>query len=150
MTAVNWTELQTINITPGPIDWPWRVAVETLRDITYLQIESQGSWEAAGNHLKPFSPDGHVGLPIQSDRLILPDCPAGALIGRIGGSSATFATVAVGAAAAESRPFAIGSHCLVPIPSGSVGPLFIGFNWMPRPLTINTLKIIIRGSAPVG
>lgn len=145
MVAINWVELGRLEINNETINWPWKAAVETLHGLTHVQIKATGEWEPVGTQFKPFPPDGHIGLPIQSDRLILSDCPVGALIGKIGGSSANFAIVASGAAAASGTPFPIGAHC-VATTDGSIGPLFIGFNWMPRPLLIKTMSITVAGA----
>jgi len=145
MVAISWVEVGKVEITDEVIHWPWKLAAETLHGLTHVQIKAEGEWEALGAQIQPFNPDGHAGLPIQTDRIILSDCPIGAVIGKVGGSSANFAVVSSSATPAAGTPFPVGAHC-VAATHGSIGPLFIGFNWMPRPLHIKTLKITVSGT----
>ena len=149
MASIAWTSVETITLHGDVVHWPWLMAVQSLRDVTHLLITAEGEWEASGGQLRPFPPDGHMGLPIQADKLLVPDCPPGALVGKIGGSSAHLAATLAAGAAVPGAIFPVGAHCIVSIPSGVVGPLFIGFNWIPRPLTVIDLKVCVFGAAPV-
>ena len=144
------TRAETLTLRDEAIKWPWCVAAPMLRDVTYLRITAAGSWIAAGEQLMPFPPDGHMGLPIHSDKLLLPDTPVGALIGRIGGSSASLVITpsATGDALLASQTFAIGSHCVIAVPERLLGPLFVGFNWKPRPIMVKELTVSVFGAAP--
>lgn len=150
---IKWAELTTFEISKDrDVFEPWILVAETLRDATHLQIKAQGSWAAMGGSLTVCEPDGHAGLPVASERLIVTDCPVGALIGKIGGSSAAVSTAAATSATApsngEGKPFAVGSHCVTTIPEKSIGPLFIGFNCLFRPVKVSWLKVIVAGSRP--
>jgi hypothetical protein len=147
MSSIGWNLIETVELRNEMVHWPWRVAVPIVRDVTHLMMIASGSWTAEGAQLLPFPPDGHMGLPIQADRLLIQECASGALIGKLGGSSATL-SVAGGSVPVPSLIFPIGAHCLVPIPAGIRGPLFIGFNWIQRPLRIIDLKVEVHGAAP--
>jgi hypothetical protein len=147
MDTTTWKEICKIKLDKQDVIWPWSLAVDAIRDVTHLCIRASGAWVAYGGQLMPFPPDGHVGLPIDPTRLILPECAAGALIGKMGGSSAAVTPAATGTVTLEARPFAVGAYCVLAIPAQSKGPLFIGFNWIPRPLTITSLEVTVSGAA---
>ena len=106
--------------------------------------------------LPECGPDGIVGLTFPNERLIVADCAVGALLGRIGGSSATLKAAApadaksdAGAAKPESdepKPFAIGTHTVIGLPEKGVGPLFVGFNILLRPVQVRALTLTIESS----
>src|SRR5262249_48392280 len=125
--VINWTELKTFEIKDTDVCAPWILVVETLRDATHLQIKAEGSWTTMGGLLAACGPDGLAGLPLIPERLITADCPVGALVGKIGGSSATVGPSAVttwtSPLTSEGKAFAIGSHCVTSIPDKSIGPL---------------------------
>ena len=150
MAAIAWSQLAKFAIEDENISWPWQMALEGFRDVTYLRLEAKGTWRAAGDQFPPFPTDGLVGFPSPTDRVILQECPIGALIGKIGGSSASTVVPAAGASPSLSagQIFAIGTHCQLVVPTGAIGPLYIGFNWLPRPLHVDKLELIISGSAP--
>jgi hypothetical protein len=54
-----------------------------------LLIAATGSSTAIPEVLAACGPDGFAGLSLPADRVVLPDAPPGALIGRFGGSSAS-------------------------------------------------------------
>ena len=151
--VINWTELTTFEISQErDVSAPWILVLETLRDATHLQIKAEGSWAAMGGSLTVCGPDGHAGIPVVPERLIATDCPVGALIGKIGGSSAAVSSAAHMYASerpvGEGKPFAIGSHCVATIPDKSIGPLFVGFNCLFRPVRVSCLKVVVAGSRP--
>jgi hypothetical protein len=77
--------------------------------------------------------------------LILSDCSVGALLGRIGGSSAsTKAALADPAAAGETKPFPIGRSSIFRLPEKAIGPLFVGFNCLLRPVRIETIDVRVE------
>ena len=103
-----------------------------------------------GGSLAECGPDGLAGLPLIPERLIVPNCPVGALIGKIGGSSAATAASAPSAnppPLAEGNAIAIGWHCVTSVPENSIGPLFVGFNCQSRPVKVARMKIVVARPA---
>jgi hypothetical protein len=47
---------------------------------------------------------------------------------------------------AEGAAFAIGSHCIVTLPQNFIGPLYIGFNGLVRPVNVKELMISVEGA----
>jgi hypothetical protein len=142
---IDWKAFKTIDeISNGQISEPWLLAVEMIRDVTRLRICAEGSWSPLPGVLADCGPDGHSGLSVPADRLVIPDCAVGALLGRFGGSSAGYQSTAD----ADTKPFSIGKYCAVIVPPKAFGPLFIGSNTFARPLKITRLKITIEGATP--
>ena len=111
----------------------------STRAITAENGEATGSWTALPGLLAPCEPDGLAGLILPADRVVLPDAPPGALIGRIGGSSAGLKA---------DGAFVIGSSCVVAVPTGSIGPLFVSFNITGRPVQVANIQIEVNGATP--
>jgi hypothetical protein len=155
MPTVKWDKLTVFEHNAGEIDQPWIPVVDTLRDYTHLRIRGEGRWSQGGGVIGPCGPDGVPGLPLQSDRLAVADCLAGALIGKLGGSSASL-SVPVAAnppsggspstGLAEGKAFAIGSYCVVTLPQSFIGPVFVSFNGLARPIQVERLKVTVEGA----
>lgn len=144
MVAMTWTPLLVghpwIN---RDVPVPWLMVLEDLVGLaTYLRFRASGVWTTMAG-LPGCGPDGLVGQSFPDDRLIVPDCPVGALIGRIGGSSATLKAAAPAADSGESKPFPIGCNAVIKLPDKVVGPLFIGFNILLRPIHVERLTLDI-------
>jgi hypothetical protein len=148
--VIDWKELKMFEISNTDVSAPWILVLDAFGDATHLKIIAEGCWTAMGGSLAECGPDGLAGLSLIPERLIAADCPVGALIGKIGGSSA--AATAASAPAnplplSEGKAFAIGSHCVTSVPEKSIGPLFVGFNCMARPVKVVRLKIVVAGAA---
>ena len=146
MEMSEWKDPKVIKIT-NEVTEPWIPVLETFSAATHLQIKVEGSWTPMA-HVEECGPNGLLGLPIQPERLVLPECAFGALLGKIGGSSATHVAGAAGgnadATITAGKPFAVGSYCVVKIPDKAVGPLFVGFNGLMRPVLVKNLTITIQ------
>ncbi len=139
MPIVTWTEIQNFTAPAGDVTAPWLLVVETIRGATHLQITATGQWTAMAGLLGACGPDGLAGLALPADRIVLPDAPPAALIGRIGGSSASLKT---------DSAFVVGRNCVVPVPTGRIGPLFVSFNITARPILVQALNIVVSGATP--
>jgi hypothetical protein len=140
---------------PQSVDKPWVLVVAGMRDYTHLRIQATGSWTQTGGPIGQCGPDGLASTPVQVNPLAVKDCGVGALIGKLGGSSASLTmppASPAGAAApttslAEGAAFAIGSHCIVALPSNFIGPLYISFNGLVRPVLVTELRITVEGTS---
>ncbi len=141
MIQEEWDVLATFEQNNEALTAPWLRVLEAFGDATHLQIEATGRWQVLGGDIQPCGPDGHMELSLAPERLLVAAAPAGALIGKIGGSS-------VGRT--DGHVFPIGSLCTVAIPDKSVGPLYVAVNggWL-RPGTILTqIRVVIAGARP--
>lgn len=143
-----WNDLTTFELAAGDINWPWQLVAEAFDEMDHLKIEAEGSWLPHPGLTETCGPDGAAGFSLKADQLVLETCRLGALIGKLGGSSAGLEAPAPAAAADTAAPaaFAIGCTCLVKLPANSHGPLFIGFNTIARPIKITSLKVSVKGS----
>lgn len=147
--AVKWTALPGLALGEVSFAAPWQLVVDFIEDVNLLRIVAKGEWEALPGIAPHCGPDGLAGLPVTGDALILPSCRIGTLIGKLGGSSAGDppTTPAEGSTAAVAPGvFAIGTGCLVPIPTGVRGPLFIGLNSHARPIALSSLTLSVWGA----
>ena len=149
----NWTEIRTDLAPPGDdgkrqLAAPWLLALRGIEDCDHLRLEAEGEWELVPGLGISCGPDGRGDIPLAAEALLLPSCAPGALIGKIGGSSAAVDKIAEGADPKAGAPlvFAIGKTCMVPFKDLLRGPLFIGVNIRPRPLTIARLDLKIFGA----
>jgi hypothetical protein len=147
MLTLNWSEIKKINQPAQDVVAAWLVALEELDPaVKFLRFTAIGKWTAMPG-LSACGPDGLIGQSIPEDRLILSDCSVGALIGRIGGSSATLKGPATPAEGGETKPFPIGCHAVVKLPENTTGPIFFGFNILVRPLKLESLELTILGGS---
>jgi hypothetical protein len=139
MAIVTWTPIQTLPLPTGAVALPWLKLIDTIRGATHLMITATGSWSPMPGLLAPCVPDGLAGLVLPPDRTVLSDAPPGALIGRIGGSSAGLKA---------DGAFVIGTSCVVPVQAGSIGPLYVSFNITARPVDVTSIQVDVLGATP--
>jgi hypothetical protein len=141
MVPEEWDALSTFEQPNLALEAPWLRVLETFGDATYLRLEATGQWQVLGGGIAPCGPDGHLDLFLPQERLIVPAAPAGALIGKIGGSTA---------GRTDGSVFTIGAFCVVAVPDKAVGPLFIGVNGAVfRPGgNLTQLRLVISGARP--
>jgi hypothetical protein len=155
ISPISWTILQTpdgddaYELTNEAVTAPWIPVCASWRGVTHLQIIASGVWKVPGQN--DFGPDGLAGVTIPNEPVAVSDCFTGALIGKFGGSSAALGPASAPVASpaptlGEAKAFAIGAHCVVAIPTGCIGPFFVSFNGLPRPLQVDSLKVTVRAA----
>jgi hypothetical protein len=142
MISLTWKPLTPFTLPASDaIAWPWIMACEDLGvTSTYLKLKATGKWQPMEG-LSSCGPDGLTGQTFLDDRLFVTDCPLGALIGRIGGSSASLKVPTPTADSGETKAFAVGAYALVKLPKETAGPLYLGFNTPFRPLSLESLSV---------
>ena len=126
---------------------PWIMVCEDLGSATtHLKLKATGNWVPMSG-LSSCGPDGLAGQSFSDDNLLLTDCPVGALIGRIGGSSASLKTLTPAVDAGEGKPLPVGSQTVLKLPDKFVGPLYLGFNILFRPVKVGSLRVQIEGGS---
>lgn len=145
MINITWRPVYAVTLLAQSVTVPWLMVLEDLGSATsYLKLRTTGTWTALAG-LSECGPDGLAGQSFPDDRLIVSDCSVGALIGRIGGSSATLKAQTPAADSGEGKPFPLGCYTVLKLPDKFVGPLFIGFNILLRPIRLDRLDIDIEG-----
>jgi hypothetical protein len=150
MAIFAWQELATFDLTAGGVQdvaAPWVMALELFGGATHLRLIAEVARWTAMPGLPECGADGLPDLPMPDTALLLTDCAPAALIGRIGGSSATL-KVGDNPPVGTSKPFAVGNHCVVELPAKAVGPLFLGFNLRHRPVAVAALRLRVSQATP--
>ena len=81
MIILTWQPLSPFPRAPGPVTEPWLVACENMPAAAkYLRLKTTGKWTPMSG-LPECGPDGLVGQTFPTDRLLIPDCAVGALLG---------------------------------------------------------------------
>jgi len=138
---VTWRKLTTAPLSNKQVEACWHLAQESLEGTTQLKIVAKGSWIFTGSVLPACSPDGLTGFALSGVSTIIAGCPFGALIGKLGGSTASHHVPAEPSIAIAAQvPFAVGSFCILELPQGLHGPLYLGFNIVRRPVFVESLE----------
>lgn len=147
MISLTWKRIDTFIVPERDVVEPWLMALEDFgAATTYLKLISKGAWTAMAG-LAECGPDGLIGQSFPDDRMVVTDCAVGALIGRIGGSSASLKAQNPPADSGEVKPFPVGRHAVLKLPDKFVGPLYLGFNVLFRPMKLKSLEVEIIGGA---
>ena len=150
-----WTQLGTFELKDSSINAPWVQALADLQivadpavEFTHLRISAEGQWEVLSGLKLNCGPDGHAGIPADAATLPVGSALPGALIGKIGGSSASIEVAKAGAdpGTAALPQFAVGSICVVALAGQPKGPLFLGMNIRSRPLAVESLRVNIEAA----
>ena len=120
-----------LKMTPGPI---WRRALDYVQGPRLLRIQVTDSagkpaspkWGTAGNLCEP---DGSPTNPPKDALLLCCRAPMGALIGKLGGSSADQPDTSPNAPPyGNKKVFAVGTYCVIALAKDDSGPLFLTKN----------------------
>jgi hypothetical protein len=149
-----WRKIETDLVVPEP-GKQWKLAVDALTAGKLMKVEvvidanrkppTDGTWKPK-DFAQPCSADGDFdGAARASARpagnLLVPSAPPGALIARIGGSTADQTTDT------STKPsrlvFSIGRKCIFAVPSEPTGSLFLGVNDDPARMAAVTGHLVV-------
>jgi hypothetical protein len=136
MAKPAWQSIVTHLKVPGANGVSWTVALELVTPGTLLKIEvdpASAAWKPDG-FTSTCTADGDVdgkarGL-LSPPAPLLASAAVGALIARIGGSTADM-TLDIGPPPPTSPArlvFSVGRHCVFSVPTAPIGGLFLGIN----------------------
>jgi hypothetical protein len=153
MPMIAWRDLPPLQVErPMQVNVPWLHAFDSLGDGTHVRILAFGKWQITGDGIGPCPPDGLAGATVDATRLLVPDSPLGALLGKFGGSSATFSTLspppAPTAGPVEGQAFTIGAQLVTALPAKSIRQLYLGFNDLKRPIQLIALRVQVSVATP--
>lgn len=145
-----WSNPPTVVSVPAKADALWTMAVEHIEPSKKLRITvatqpgAQGAQEAQKwklSNTQEVTADGMpVRTPVSPPGLLLSVAPAGALIAKIGGSSADLPPAAD---ATAPRLFAVGSFCVVALTGSESGPLFLTMNDAPSRFDLHSGSLTV-------
>ena len=123
MTQPDWKPLTLVtNTVRAKPDGLWTLVHEYMEGPVKLKLTASGQWYFAPG--RSCGPDGlrDVGY---GDTLLLGSAPLGALIAKVGGSSAEKPD------AGKQVIFAVGQTCVIQLDDKAKGPLFLSMNDSP-------------------
>jgi hypothetical protein len=153
MATPSWQDLQTVlnsgAVPAKPKHGLWTLAADYIPTLSRLRFKVPATVSAPGPPVaqvangwtyaagKTCMADGEPRAPINSANCLLASAPAGALIGKIGGSIAGKSDV--------SRIFVIGSYCVYEIDDKAPGgPLFLTMNADPIGMPDRAGQLIVE------
>jgi hypothetical protein len=114
-----WTVLKKEAHVPATGPTLWTIVCEYVSGPRKLKFEAHGSWRYSRRIVDSCSPDGDPGSPVDRSKCLKADAAVGALIGKIGGSTA---------GKSDGVVFIVGSFCIVDVPDKTAGTLFLTIN----------------------
>ena len=145
MVAPNWQPLREILISAKLPHGYWTLAVDYVDWSTRLRIEvSESRPDGAGGSVdnrwaygdQACTADGDHRIPIDPAKSLMPAAPPGALIAKIGGSSAGKEDGVV--------TFIAGTYCVCELTEKQRGPLFLAMNIEPGFLLSPSGQILVK------
>jgi hypothetical protein len=121
MNVKDWQPIVTFNNSNVDLPAVWFKVADHVSAGKVLKFSATGQWSFLPDLGKKCGPDGFLGFPLPYEKLLVPTTPLGALIGKLGGSTAD---------QKDGTLFTIGSFTVVVAPDKS-GPLYIGINAAP-------------------
>jgi hypothetical protein len=115
--AMTWSEIKDNISVPAKPTGTWTLAYDYLKGPVLIRVEASGKWSYAAG--KQCGPDGDLNALIGAAGTILPEAPLGALIVKIGGSSA---------GANDGTLKVVGSVGIVEVGKSLSGPVFLTIN----------------------
>jgi hypothetical protein len=117
-TMDNWQVLANVKVPAKPAGG-WTLAVEWVKGPGMLKFEAGAEeWFYAESDQNKAFADGDLAALVAPKTCLLPTAPVGALIGKIGGSSA---------GTADGTVFVVGKFCLLEV-AKSKGPVYLTIN----------------------
>ncbi len=126
MTGTPWTEVLKDRPIPAAAGGGiWTPVLDYVSGGTVLKIEAEGDWSYADEEAARVGPGGDPRSPIPRDRLLNQRAPIGALVGKIGGSTASNGGV---------HEFVVGGYCVLEVPKDKGGALMLAMNNLTPPV----------------
>jgi hypothetical protein len=119
MAQPSWRPVVQNLSVPAEPGVAWTRALDYVRPGSILKIEAQGEW-TPDQFPQAVRADGDMSTPRTTSKPLMADAPVGALIGRIGSSSAK--------AVSTDLLFLVGRHCVMTIAPDKTGALYLGVN----------------------
>lgn len=113
---MGWVEVATVSVSAKP-DGMWTWAHDWVEGPALIKFEAEGNWRYAP--AGECSADGDLSSLIAARNCLMPDAPVGALIVKIGGSTA---------GAKDGKLFLAGHKAIVHIDQSVSGPILLSIN----------------------
>jgi hypothetical protein len=118
MSVSGWSILTTFSVKEKTADGLWLPVTDLLPVGRLIKLTASGKWACFGPSVPACGPEGYLDYGVPTDQLMVAECPTGALIGKLGGSTA---------GRKDGTLFAIGTLCVL-APLDKAMPLFVAVN----------------------
>ena len=140
MTIDRWQNLEVFEKQNLTVDGLWLRVVNLLPRNRVIKIVATGEWPELKVGAGPCGPEGHLDFTLGSDELIAPESPPGALVAKIGGSTA---------GKKDGTIVVVGTFCVFGALE-KAAPLFVAVNgaWTRGKISFTSLKIEVATTEP--
>jgi hypothetical protein len=119
MNIKDWQQIKSFSAKKVELGGIWLLVVDYIAAGKILKLKAEGEWSFLPGHAQQCDPNGFLGFPLPDEKLLLSTTALGALIGKLGGSTAD---------QKDGTVFAIGTFAMVTVPTTTPGPLFVTIN----------------------
>jgi hypothetical protein len=119
MSASGWITLTAFSVNNASVHGLWLPVTDLLPAKRLIKLQASGNWACFGRAVPTCGPEGYLDYGVPPDQLMVADSPTGALIGKIGGSTA--------GRSKDGTLFPIGTLCVLS-PLEKAVPLFVAVN----------------------
>ena len=114
--VMTWSETKTESVPAKPVGtWTW--VFDYVQGPALLKIEAEGKWRYSAT--KECGPDGDLNSLVQPGQAVSASAPIGALLVKIGGSTA---------GKDDGKVHVAGTRAVISIDANSSGPVFVTIN----------------------
>jgi hypothetical protein len=115
--VINWNEIQKdLSVSAKP-DGLWTWAYDYVQGPAHIMFVAKGKWSYAAD--AECGADGDPGSLISASQCLVPEAPVGALVVKVGGSTA---------GTKDGKVFVVGSRGVVDLDSATAGPILLAIN----------------------
>lgn len=141
MTDPNWQFLSDVNVLAKPKSGYWTLALDYVGVSKRLRLIVEETVSGVPNKWnyapeKVCTADGDPAAPINPANCIVVDAPPGALIAKVGGSTAGKND--------GGHTFVVGSYCVIELDDKTKGPLYLTMNTDPTSLLERSGKLFVK------
>lgn len=131
MAEIPWKQIAKIKVPANPSTGIWTRAIEYVTGPRRLKFTAEGAWKYAKGS-KEVNADGDLSVTANPGNMIVTTAPIGALVAKIGGSTA---------GKADGTVYVIGSFCVLDLLEAKGGALYLTVNDEPGGLEDNEGEI---------
>lgn len=117
IAPIPWQPPVSVSVPALPTTGLWTPAVDFVPAGALLKLEASGKWSYSTG--MQTGPDGDLAAILTAAQALAPKAPVGALIAKIGGSTA---------AVDDGSVFIVGSQAVIRLKDGVEGPLYLTIN----------------------
>ena len=114
---MTWTEVTDAIEVPARPEGIWTLVLDYVQGPALLKVEAKGTWQYSPS--RGCGPDGDLNTLVSAGNAILAEAPVGALLIKVGGSTAGIGDGVVRVA---------GSYAVVQLDHQASGPIFLTIN----------------------